>query len=248
MTTNTPSMTTKPLVIITGASSGIGAATAKAFAAAGHPLLLLARRLEPMEALNLPNTLCRKVDVLDRNGLQTAIVEAETRFGPAEILINNAGIMLNGDPAKQSPEEWDRMIDVNLKGVMNGIHAVLPAMLARESGTIVNIGSIAGRKTFGAHSVYCGTKFGVHAITETIREEVASKNVRLITIAPGMVGTELVSHATDEAAKKGWWDYANAIGGPLIPEDIAEAILYACQAPQRVCFREIVICPTKQQP
>lgn len=244
----THSITTNPLVIITGASSGIGAATAKAFAAAGYPLLLLARRLDHMKALKLPNTLCRKVDVLDRNGLQTAIAEAEARFGPAEFLINNAGIMLNGDPAKQSPEEWDRMIDVNLKGVMNGIHAVLPAMIARESGTIVNIGSIAGRKTFGAHSVYCGTKFGVHAITETIREEVSQKNVRLITIAPGMVGTELIEGSTDEAAKQGWLDYAKQIGGPLVPEDIAEAILYACQAPQRVCIREIVICPTRQEP
>ena len=240
--------TAKPLVIITGASSGIGAATAKAFAAAGYPLLLVARRLDPMEAMQLPNTLCRKADVLDREAIKAAISEAEARFGPAEILVNNAGIMLNGDPAKQSPEEWDRMIDVNLKGVMNGIHAVLPAMVARESGTVVNIGSIAGRKTFGAHSVYCGTKFGVHAITETIREEVSQKNVRLITIAPGMVGTELINGSTDEAAKQGWLDYAKSIGGPLVPEDIAEAILYACQAPQRVCIREIVICPTKQQP
>lgn len=241
-------MTTKPLVIITGASSGIGAATAQAFSKAGYPLLLLARRLDKMEALALPNALCRQVDVLDRDTLKTAIAEAEAKFGPAEFLINNAGIMLNGDPAKQSPEEWDRMIDVNLKGVMNGIHAVLPAMVARESGTIVNIGSIAGRKTFGAHSVYCGTKFGVHAITETIREEVSQKNVRLITIAPGMVGTELIKGSTDEAAKQGWLDYAKQIGGPLVPEDIAEAILYACQAPQRVCVREIVICPTRQEP
>lgn len=236
------------LVIITGASSGIGAATAQAFSKAGYPLLLLARRLDKMEALGLPNALCRQVDVLDRDALKTAIAEAEAKFGPAEFLINNAGIMLNGDPAKQSPEEWDRMIDVNLKGVMNGIHAVLPAMVARESGTIVNIGSIAGRKTFGAHSVYCGTKFGVHAITETIREEVSQKNVRLITIAPGMVGTELIEGSTDEAAKAGWLAYAEQIGGPLLPEDIAEAILYACQAPQRVCVREIVICPTQQQP
>ena len=236
------------LVIITGASSGIGAATAKAFSKAGYPLLLLARRLDKMEALALPNALCRQTDVLDRDALKAAIAEAEAKFGPAEFLINNAGIMLNGDPAKQSPEEWDRMIDVNLKGVMNGIHAVLPAMVARQSGTIVNIGSIAGRKTFGAHSVYCGTKFGVHAITETIREEVSQKNVRLITIAPGMVGTELIEGSTDEAAKQGWLDYAKQIGGPLVPEDIAEAILYACQAPQRVCVREIVICPTRQEP
>jgi NADP-dependent 3-hydroxy acid dehydrogenase YdfG len=238
----------KKLVIITGASSGIGAATARAFSKAGYPLLLLARRLDKMEALGLPNALCRQVDVLDRDALKAAIAEAEAQFGPAEILINNAGIMLNGDPTKQSPEEWDRMIDVNLKGVMNGIHAVLPGMVARESGTIVNIGSIAGRKTFGAHSVYCGTKFGVHAITETIREEVSQKNVRLITIAPGMVGTELIEGSTDEAAKAGWLAYAEQIGGPLVPEDIAEAILYACQAPQRVCVREIVICPTRQEP
>jgi NADP-dependent 3-hydroxy acid dehydrogenase YdfG len=236
------------LVIITGASSGIGAATARAFSKAGYPLLLLARRLDKMEALALPNALCRQVDVLDRDALKSAIAEAEAQFGPAEVLINNAGIMLNGDPSKQSPEEWDRMIDVNLKGVMNGIHAVLPGMVARESGTIVNIGSIAGRKTFGAHSVYCGTKFGVHAITETIREEVSQKNVRLITIAPGMVGTELIEGSTDEAAKAGWLAYAEQIGGPLVPEDIAEAILYACQAPQRVCVREIVICPTRQEP
>jgi len=236
------------LVIITGASSGIGAATARAFSKAGYPLLLLARRLDKMEALALPNALCRQVDVLDRDALKSAIAEAEAQFGPAEVLINNAGIMLNGDPSKQSPEEWDRMIDVNLKGVMNGIHAVLPGMVARESGTIVNIGSIAGRKTFGAQSVYCGTKFGVHAITETIREEVSQKNVRLITIAPGMVGTELIEGSTDEAAKAGWLAYAEQIGGPLVPEDIAEAILYACQAPQRVCVREIVICPTRQEP
>jgi len=236
------------LAIITGASSGIGAATAKAFSEAGYPLLLLARRLEPMEALNLPLSICRAVDVLDRDALDAAVAEAEAEYGPAEYLVNNAGIMLNGDPTKQSPEEWDEMIDINLKGVMNGIHAVLPGMVERESGTIVNLGSIAGRKTFGAHSVYCGTKFGVHAITETIREEVSQKNVRLITMAPGMVGTDLVNHSTDEEAKQGWWDYANSIGGPLEPEDIADAILYACQAPQRVCIREIVICPTKQEP
>jgi len=238
----------KPLVIITGASSGIGAATAKVFAAAGHPLLLLARRLDLMEALKLPETLCRSVDVLDRPAIKAAVAEAEAKYGPAGILINNAGVMHNGDASVQSPEEWDHMIDINLKGVMNGIHAVLPGMIARQDGTIVNIGSIAGRKTFGAHSVYCGTKFGVHAISETLREECSGKNVRVITIAPGMVSTDLIQGTTDTAARQGWLDYAEQIGGALIPEDIAESILYACQAPQRVCVREIVICPTRQQP
>jgi NADP-dependent 3-hydroxy acid dehydrogenase YdfG len=238
----------KKLVIITGASSGIGAATAKAFSAAGHPLLLLARRLDLLNALQLPNTICEKVDVLDRAALKKAIAKAEEKFGPAEILINNAGVMLNGDPAQQDPNEWDTMIDINIKGVMNGIHAVLADMKIRNSGTIVNISSIAGRKTFGMHSVYCGTKYAVHAISETVREEVSNHNIRVLTIAPGMVATELVSHTTNESAKQGWLDYANSIGGALIPEDIAESILYACQAPQRVCIREIVICPTKQQP
>ena len=238
----------KPLVTITGASSGIGAATAKAFSQAGHPLLLLARRIDRMQALDLPDGICKEVDVLDRQAIASAIQEAEAKFDPTEYFINNAGVMHNGDPITQDPEEWDRMIDVNLKGVMNGIHAVLPGMVERESGTIVNMGSIAGRKTFGTHSVYCGTKFGVHAITETIREEVSQKNVRLITMAPGMVGTELIETITDPAAKQGWLDYAESIGGPLVPEDIADAIVWVCQAPQRMCVHEMVICPTRQEP
>jgi NADP-dependent 3-hydroxy acid dehydrogenase YdfG len=93
-----------------------------------------------------------------------------------------------------------------ITGASSGIHAVLPSMVQRDSGTIVNIGSIAERKAFGKHSVYCGTKFGLHDITETIREEISQKNVCLITIAPGMVGMELVGHSTDDEAKKGWWD------------------------------------------
>jgi len=238
----------KKLAIITGASSGIGAATAKAFSEAGHPLLLLARRLEPMEKMALPDTMCRQVDMLDREALGAAVAEAEEAYGPVEYLVNNAGVMHNGSAISQDPAEWDNMIDINLKGVTNGIHAVLPGMVERESGTIVNLGSIAGRKTLGGHSVYCGTKFGVHAISETIREEVSQKNVRVVTMAPGMVGTELVEHTTDEEARQGWWDYANSIGGPLEPEDIADAILYTCQAPQRVCVREVVICPTRQEP
>lgn len=236
------------LVIITGASSGIGAATARAFASAGHPLLLLARRLEPMEALGQPNTLCRAVDVLDANAFKAAIDEAEARFGPAEILVNNAGVMLNSPATEGDATQWDAMIDINIKGVLTGIRLVLNAMVARGSGTIVNIGSIAGVKTFGNHAVYCGTKFAVHAITETIREEVSSKNVRLITIAPGMVETDLVNHTTHDASRDGWWSYAKQIGGALKPSDIAEAIVWSAKLPQGVCVREMVICPTKQEP
>ena len=241
-------MDQKKLVVITGASSGIGAATAKAFAAAGYPLLLLARRVELLEAMGLPNAICRKVDVLDLGGLRAAIAEAEEKFGKVDCLVNNAGIMINGPADKQDPEDWQKMLDVNIRGVLNGIHLVLGDMIAREEGTIINMGSIAGRKTFNEHTVYCGTKFAIHAITENIREEVANKNVRLITIAPGMVYTELLDHGCADSARDGWLDYAKQIGGALQPESIAETVLFSYQMPQNVCVREVVICPTGQEP
>jgi NADP-dependent 3-hydroxy acid dehydrogenase YdfG len=237
-----------PLVIITGASSGIGAATARLFADSGYPLLLLARRLEPMEALGLPNALCRAVDVMDLEGFRAAIAEAEARFGKADCLVNNAGVMLCADPAAQGVDEWQKMIDINIRGLLNGIHLVLADMVARQGGTIVNLGSIAGVKTFPKHAVYCGTKFAVHAITETIREEVSGSDVRLINIAPGMVETDLVNGSTDEEARDGWWAYANQIGGALKPESIAQSILFAYQMPQSVCVREMIVCPTRQEP
>jgi len=242
------STTSRPLVVITGASSGIGAATARAFAAAGHPLLLLARRLEPMTALALPGAMCCEVDVLDAEAFQKALTGAEALHGPADCLVNNAGVMMNSPALSGDAAQWDAMIDINIKGVLNGVRLVLAGMAARQTGTIVNIGSIAGVKTFGNHAVYCGTKFAVHAITETIREEVASKNVRLINIAPGMVETELVNHTTDTAAREGWLTYARQIGGALQPESIAQAILWSYQMPQSVCVREMVICPTRQEP
>ena len=241
-------MQEKPLVIITGASSGIGAATAKLFSEAGHPLLLLSRRVEPMEALNLANAMCRSVDVMDLDSFKKAIAEAEAIHGKADCLVNNAGVIFTADPTKQNVDEWQKMLDVNVRGLLNGIHLVLSDMVERKAGTIVNLGSIAGRKTFAKHAVYCGTKFAVHAITENIREEVSGSDVRLVNIAPGMVETALVDSSTDEEAKAGWWDYAKEIGGALQPESIAQSILFAYQMPQSVCVREMVVCPTRQEP
>lgn len=238
----------KPLAIITGASSGIGAATARLFSQHGYPLLLLARRQEPMEALELPDALCRSVDVNDLDGFREAITEAEAKYGKADCLVNNAGVMFCADPTTQSVDEWQTMLDVNVRGLLNGIHLVLEDMVARRCGTIVNIGSIAGVKTFTKHAVYCGTKFAVHAITETIREEVSGSDVRLVNIAPGMVETALVDSSTDATAREGWWEYANQIGGALQPESIAESILFAYQMPQDVCVREMIVCPTRQEP
>ncbi|EGR0244707.1 SDR family oxidoreductase [Vibrio parahaemolyticus] len=238
----------KKLVVITGASSGIGEAIARRFSEEGHPLLLVARRVERLEALNLPNTLCEKVDVTDQASLITAIEKAEAQFGPADVLVNNAGVMLLGQIDTQDAAEWKRMFDVNVLGLLNGMHSVLAPMKARNSGTIINISSIAGKKTFPDHAAYCGTKFAVHAISENVREEVAASNVRVTTIAPGAVETELLSHTTSQDIKDGYDTWKVDMGGVLAADDVARAIMFAYQQPQNVCIREIALAPTKQQP
>lgn len=238
----------KPLVIITGASSGIGEATARRLSAAGHPLLLLARRIERLEALALPNTLSRRVDITDRAALLAAVAEAETQFGPADALINNAGVMLLGEMSKQDPAQWDQMLDVNVKGLLNGVHAVVAGMIERKHGTIINVSSVAGRKTFPNHVAYVGTKFAVHGLSENLREELSPHNVRVTTIAPGAVETELLSHTTDEAIKTGYQAWKQDMGGTVLSaEDVATAIAYAYGQPQGVCIREIVMATTRQQ-
>ena len=237
----------KKLVIVTGASSGIGTEIAKNFSEKGHPVLLLSRRLEKMEELNLPNSLCKSVDVTDLNAMKEAIKEAEAKYGKVDCLINCAGIMLLGEPSVQEYEEWSRMIDVNIKGILTGTNIVLADMKARNEGTIINISSIAGRKTFNEHSVYCGTKFAVHAITENIRKEVASSNVRVITIAPGVVETPLLSHTTDENIKANYNEWKKSIESGLEPQKIASCVDFAYNQPQDVCIREIVIAKTKQE-
>ncbi len=237
----------KSLIVITGASSGIGEATAKRFSEAGYPLLLLARRLERLEALNLPNTICLKVDVTDKKAFRLAIAEAEAKFGPTECLINNAGVMLLGDVSQQDPDEWRKMFDVNVLALLNGMQTVLEQMKNRNSGTIINISSVAGRKTFPLHAAYCGTKFAVHAISENVREEVADSKVRVITIAPGAVETELLSHTTSDEIKDGYEDWKTSMDGAMVPDDIARSILFAFEQPQNVCIREIVIAATRQQ-
>ncbi|EAS42732.1 SDR family NAD(P)-dependent oxidoreductase [Photobacterium profundum] len=238
----------KSLIVITGASSGIGEATARKLSAEGHPLLLLARRVERLEALNLPNAMCRKVDVTDAEAFAAAVKEAEAQFGPVDCLVNNAGMMLLGLAHDQDPAEWKTMFDVNVMGLLNGIHVVLADMKARQHGTVINISSVAGRKTFPSHAAYCGTKFAVHAITENIREEVADDNVRFITIAPGAVETELLSHTTSNDIKDGYEEWKEGMGGVIAPSDIANAISYAYQQPQNLCIREIVLAATRQQP
>lgn len=237
----------KKLVVVTGASSGIGMEFAKRFSKEGHPVLLLARRREVMEQLNLPNCLCRSVDVTDLAAMQAAIREAENLYGETDLLINCAGLTLLGYPAEQDFEEWSRMIDVNVKGVLAGTKAVLQDMVDRNEGTILNISSIAGRKTFDKHSVYCGTKYAVHAITESMRREVAGSNVRMIVIAPGVVETPLLSHTSNQEIKDDYNLWKQSIEGGLEPARIADCAWFAYQMPRDVCVREIVIAKTKQE-
>ena len=237
----------KPLIVITGASSGIGLATAKLLSARGHALLLLARRIDRMTALNLPNALCRAVDVTDRHAFSAAVQDAEQQFGPADALINNAGVMLLGAIEQQDAGEWDKMFDVNVKGLLNGVQAVTAGMIDRKRGTIINISSVAGRKTFPNHAVYVGTKFAVHGMSENLREELSPHNVRVIVIAPGAVETELLSHTTSEAIKDGYHAWKAEMGGKgLSADDVASAIDYAYSQPQSVCVREIVLAATRQ--
>jgi len=238
----------KKLIVITGASSGIGEAIAKHFSDLGHPLLLIARRLEKLKVLNLPNTLCEQVDITNKATFEAAIEKAQSLYGPVDCLVNNAGVMLLGQVSEQNPSEWQTMFDVNVIGLLNGMQTVLAPMIKANTGTIINISSIAGRKTFGDHAAYCGTKFAVHAISENIREEVANSNVRVITIAPGAVETELLSHTTSDQIIAGYESWKESMGGVISPDDIANTVTFSYNQPQNVCIREIVIAPTKQQP
>lgn len=237
----------KKLIVITGASSGFGKEMAYLFSRAGHPLLLIGRRVDLMEQFNLPNTLVRKVDVRDASEFEKAVREAEQKYGKVDLLINNAGMMLLGNVWEQDSDEWQMMLDINIKGVLNGSKIVLNDMMERNAGSIVNISSIAGRKTFGNHAVYSASKFGVHALTETIREEVASTNVRVMLVAPGAAETELLGHTTSDSIKEGYQEWKATMGGiSMNPKYVAESVKFMYDLPQEVIIRELLIAATKQ--
>ena len=238
----------KPLVVITGASSGIGAATAKLFSEKGHPLLLLARRVQKIKDLQLPDTLCLELDIRDRKLFKQHLETAEKEFGPSDCLINNAGIMLLGEVSQQDPKEWEDMFQTNVIGLLNGIHGVVQGMKDRNNGTIINVSSIAGKNVFENHAVYCGTKFAVHSISEQLRKELSNYNCRVTTIAPGAVETELLGHTTNPKIIDGYQKWKDEMGGVLQSEDVANAIYYAYQQPKNVCIREIALAPTRQEP
>jgi NADP-dependent 3-hydroxy acid dehydrogenase YdfG len=236
----------KPLVVITGASSGIGAATANTFSEAGHPLLLISRRLERMENLKLPNSLARSVDVLDVKSFAEAVSEAETLYGPVDLLVNNAGYMNLEHTAQQSPQEWQKQFEVNCIGLLNCTSVIFPEMIKRKSGTIVNIGSTAGRNIYENHTAYNGTKYAVKAMSESLRREASPHNVRVIMVSPGLVDSELTNGTSNTQILEAREIYRESIGGALQGDDIARGILFAYQQRQNLCVWELVMAPTKQ--
>ena len=238
------------VIVITGASSGIGEATAKLLAAQGAKLMLGARREERLSAL--VDTIVsaggsaayRITDVTQRDQVKALADAAVAEFGAVDVLINNAGLMPVSRLHELKVEEWDRMVDVNIKGVLYGIAAVLPDMLARSSGHIINIASVAGLKVMPAGAVYCGTKFAVRAITEGLRLEVG-KNVRTTLISPGTVATELPLSISNPAVQQ----YVSGVYAKeaIDPITIAQTIQFAISQPDHVDVNEIVVRPTVQE-
>ncbi len=236
----------KKLIVITGASSGFGAEMAKLFSKNGYPLLLLARRIERIKALNLSNVMIKKVDVTDFNQFKNAVDEAVKKYGPVDLLVNNAGVMQLGYMGFQDRKEYDTMIDVNIKGVINGIETVIKDMRKRKGGTIVNIASTAGTKAYSEHAVYCATKFAVSGLTETLRQEVALDNVRVTSICPGAFSTELLGHTNDKKIIDDYESWKKSIGKMASPKEVANIIKYIYEAPQELNFRQIILHSTRQ--
>lgn len=230
------------VVLITGASSGIGAGIARELSRAGAKLVLGARRTDRLEALAAEiggDVLVRRLDVTDRTDVAVFAEAARDRFGRIDVIVNNAGIMPLSPMASLKVEEWDRMVDVNIKGVLHGIAAVLPEMTRRGFGHIVNIASIGALHVVPTAAVYCATKFAVRAISDGLRQE--NDRLRVTCIHPGVVESELAGTITDPIAAKAMEAY-RAIA--LTPDAIARAVRFAIEQPEDVDVNEIVVRPT----
>ena len=233
------------VILITGASSGIGAGIARELGAAGAKLMLGARRTDRLEVLaeeikaNGGEALTRRLDVTDRADVAAFAEAARQAWGRVDVIVNNAGVMPLSLMASLKVDEWDRMVDVNIKGVLNGIAAVLPEMTARGSGHIVNIASIGALQVSPTAAVYCATKYAVRAISDGLRQE--NDRIRVTCIHPGVVESELAETITDPVAVEAMKTY-RAIA--LQPDAIGRAVRFAIEQPNDVDVNEIVVRPT----
>lgn len=240
------------VAIITGASSGIGYATSLTLSKAGIKVAVGARRTEKLQELekqiikNNGEILVRKTDVTRKSDCDSLVNTIVEKWGKVDILINNAGLMPLSYFKNGKVEEWEQMIDVNIKGVLYCTSAVVPYMLEKKSGHIINISSVAGRIVFAGGSVYCATKHAIAALSEGLRKELSpTYNIRVTCIEPGAVETELLESITDESMSG--FIQATKNMETLRSDDIANAILYAVQAPEHVNVNEILIRPTAQE-
>jgi NADP-dependent 3-hydroxy acid dehydrogenase YdfG len=240
------------VVIITGASSGIGEATAKELASKGAKLVLAARREDRLKALqeeilkNGGQATYKVTDVTSHKQMEELAAYALEEFGKIDVLINNAGIMPQAFIANKKIDEWDKMIDVNIKGVLYAIAAVLPSMRERKLGHIINLSSVAGHNIYPGGTVYCGTKHAVRAISEGLRQEeaISGTNIRVTNISPGAVSSELLETTTDPAMKAGLDEFYKIA---IDADSIARAIAFAIEQPANVAINEMIIRPTAQQ-
>jgi NADP-dependent 3-hydroxy acid dehydrogenase YdfG len=242
---------TEKVVVITGASSGMGEAAARHLASLGATVILGARRTERIEALaneindNGGKALAVTMDVTKRDQVKKLVDSAVDKFGRIDVILNNAGIMPLSPMDRLNVEEWDQMIDVNIKGVLNGIAAALPYMKEQKSGQIINTSSVAGHKLFGGSAVYSATKFAVRALTEGLRMEVKPYNIRTTIISPGAVKTELLDHISEPDVQQANRDYVGSVG--LSADTFAHLVAFAVSQPDDVDINEILFRPTSQE-
>lgn len=239
------------VAVISGASSGIGEATAEALAAEGAKVAVAARRRERLDDLSRRieksggQVLAVECDVTSEDQAHDLIRKVDEEFGRVDILVNNAGVMLLSRIDKGLSDEWRQMFDINVLGLLYVTDAALAVMKRQQGGHIVNISSVAGRRSGSLRGTYSGTKYAVNAISEALRQEHVDDNLKVTIIEPGAVSTELTEHISDEDARSGIEGMISRLD-PLQSEDIASAIAYAVTQPERVNVDEIMIKPAKQ--
>ncbi|PUA28263.1 MAG: oxidoreductase [Cellvibrio sp. 79] len=238
----------KKVIVITGASSGIGETTALALAQAGHTVVLGARRQERLESLAGKiraaggSVAFLATDVVRKEQVDALVGLAREQFGRVDVIVNNAGVMPLSALEELKLDEWERMVDVNIKGVLYGIAAGLPLMKAQGSGHFINISSIGGHAVYPTAAVYCATKYAVRAISEGLRQEQLGGDIRVTIISPGVVESELADSISDPAARAAMNQFRQIA---LKPDAIARAIVYAIEQPADVDVSEIIIRPTQ---
>jgi NADP-dependent 3-hydroxy acid dehydrogenase YdfG len=240
------------VALVTGASSGIGEATALALAEAGAAVAIGARRRDRLDALaekladGGTRVLALDLDVTDEQACRDAVARTRAELGGLDVLVNNAGVMLLGTIVGADPEDWRRMVSTNVLGLMYMTHAAIDGMVEQGSGDVVNISSVAGRTARKGAGVYNASKWAVNAFSESLRQEVTARGVRVSLVEPGAVATELSSHITQEEAREASRKMAESMR-TLQSDDIARAIVYVVTQPPHVAVNEVLVRPTDQE-